>query len=78
MLAPAKVNPIDHTFDAVLALAAVVMTDRPNARADIIHDESEGSNYAGRCVFVNRRRHSRVNSLASCAIAPAGRAPAER
>jgi len=37
MLAPAKVNPIDHAFDAVLAPAAVVMTNRPNARADIIH-----------------------------------------
>ena len=41
MLGPAKVNPIGHTFDAVLALAAVVMTHRPNARADIIHDVSE-------------------------------------
>ena len=41
MLGPAKVNPIGHTFDAVLALAAVVMTHRPNARADIILDESE-------------------------------------
>jgi len=33
MLAPVKVNPIDHAFDAMLAPAAVVMTDRPNARA---------------------------------------------
>jgi hypothetical protein len=41
MLAPAKVNTIGHTFDPVLALAAVVMTHRPNARADIIHDVSE-------------------------------------
>jgi hypothetical protein len=41
MLAPAKVNPIDHAFDAVLAPAAVVVTDRPNARTGVIHDVSE-------------------------------------
>ena len=41
MLAPAKVHPIDHAFDAMLAPAAVVMTDRPNAGADIIHDIAE-------------------------------------
>jgi len=35
MLAPAKVNPIDHAFDAVLAPAAVVMTDRPKACAGL-------------------------------------------
>jgi hypothetical protein len=34
MLAPAKVNPIDHAFDAVLAPAAVRRAADANATAD--------------------------------------------
>ena len=33
MLAPVKVNPIDHAFNAVLAQAVVVMANWPNALA---------------------------------------------
>lgn len=41
VLTPVVVDAIDEPLDAVLAPAAVIMTDRPNARADIIHDVSE-------------------------------------
>jgi hypothetical protein len=40
MLAPAKVNPRDHAFDAVLAPVASVLTDRPKACAGLARERA--------------------------------------
>jgi hypothetical protein len=49
MLAPIVVDAIDETFEAVRAPATVVMTDRPNARAGIIHEVPERVGLCRRC-----------------------------
>jgi hypothetical protein len=41
MLAPAKVSPIGHTFDVVLAQTAEVMAARSKARARISDEVSK-------------------------------------
>jgi hypothetical protein len=54
MLAPAKVNPIDHAFDAVLAPAAVVMTDARTHAQISSTTYPRASNCVGRWGCVNR------------------------